>query len=268
MYFAKTFHVCHTLFSTSRFRIWQGKAVRMNSSWFPFTQGSCDSCDVPQRSCANNSKAEKADLVQARKSACKASEYVKDSPNLSEPATIEKLMTLPNDIWIICNNNNNSTCMSCDSCKFHHTDSDLTEFLSSVSTFTFKNSDLTARQAYIIGILIIGVQRDHAVHCFKIFQRNAINLCWASERESSLSCLQRKVWPLLQTKMTFSYLNSKSFSFNLNDPSLLRNHFYSQTWPLNLKPSHLGHLCLRSFKKQRHITAKNWVVYQIHIGTL
>lgn len=61
-------------------------------------QGSCDSCDVPQRSCANNSKAEKADLVQARKSACKASEYVKDSPNLSEPATIEKLMTLPNDI--------------------------------------------------------------------------------------------------------------------------------------------------------------------------
>lgn len=237
-------------------------------------QGSCDSCDVPQRSCANNSKAEKADLVQARKSACKASEYVKDSRipwiclSLPQLRSFEKLTTLPNDIWIICNNNNNSTCMSCDSCKFHHTDSDLTDFLSSVSTFTFKNSDLTARQAYIIGILIIGVQRDHAVHRFKFFQRNATNLCWASERESSLSCLQRKVWPLLQTKMTFSYLNSKSFSFNLNDPSLLRNHFYSQTWPLNLKPSHLGHLCLHSFKKQRHITAKNWVVYQIHIGTL
>ena len=220
-------------------------------------QGSCDSCDVPQRSCANNSKAEKADLVQARKSACKASEYVKDSRipwiclSLPQLRSFEKLTTLPNDIWIICNNNNNSTCMSCDSCKFHHTDSDLTDFLSSVSTFTFKNSDLTARQAYIIGILIIGVQRDHAVHRFKFFQRNATNLCWASERESNLSCLQRKVWPLLQTKMTFSYLNSKSFSFNLNDPSLLRNHFYSQTWPLNLKPSHLGHLCLHSFKKTK-----------------
>lgn len=200
----------HTFSDTSRFRLW----CRAKSCELLLIHITQRSCDVPQQlsACANNSKAEKADLVQARKSACKASEYVKDS---------RICLSLPQlrSLWLFQ--------MTCESFAILHIVLVWVVTAASWITPIFKNSDLTARQAYIIWILMLRVQRDHAVHRFKIFQPNAINLCWASERESSLSCLQRKVWPPLQAKMTFYCFKifhfQREWSISPSKPLLLSN---------------------------------------------
>ena len=78
-------------------------------------------CDVSKQrpACANNSKAEKADLVQAKKSACKAWEYVKDSANLLSLPQLRRLwlfqINFESFAIIVLN------CMNFDNCKLDHT---------------------------------------------------------------------------------------------------------------------------------------------------